>query len=132
MDASLRRLVRLRADDRCEYCHLPQFALPAALQIEHIVARQHRGGDEGENLALSSPYCNRYKGPNLSSLDPETGELTSLFNPRRDVWDDHFAFVGITLAGLTPIGGATMALLNMNDDDRLEIRSALFDSGEMR
>lgn len=93
MDASLRRLVRLRAGDCCEYCRLPQLALPASLQIEHIIAKQHRGTDESENLALSCPYCNRYKGPNLSSIDPETGELAPLFNPRRDVWDDHFSYL---------------------------------------
>lgn len=108
-DAALRRLVRQRAGDRCEYCHLPQFALPASLQTEHIVAKQHRGSDDLENLALACPYCNRLKGPNLSSIDPETGELTPLFHPRRDAWDNHFAFVGITLQGLTSIGRATLS-----------------------
>jgi hypothetical protein len=131
MDAALRRLVRQRAHDRCEYCHLPQFALPASLQVEHIVAKQHRGSDDPENLALSCPYCNRFKGPNLSSVDEETGDLVPLFHPRRDAWEEHFAFVDITIQGLTPRGRATVLLLEMNDDDRLEIRSALFDSGEM-
>jgi 5-methylcytosine-specific restriction endonuclease McrA len=131
MDAALRRLVRQRAGDCCEYCRLPQFALPASLQIEHIVARQHRGSDDPDNLALSCPYCNRFKGPNLSTIDQETGELVPLFHPRRDAWEDHFVFVGIAIQGLTATGRATVLLLEMNDDDRLEIRSALFDSGEI-
>ena len=63
---------------------------PADFHVEHIVARKHGGSDDENNLAWSCIFCNLYKGPNLASLDPDTGELTRLFNPRQDRWEDHF------------------------------------------
>jgi 5-methylcytosine-specific restriction endonuclease McrA len=88
MDERLRRFVRERAFDHCEYCGLPQTAEPFfAFHIEHIVARQHGGSDEPENnLALACYHCNARKGPNLSALDPESGTLTRLSHPRQDPW----------------------------------------------
>ena len=74
MDERLRQTVRERAGYRCEYCCLPQDAEPFfAYHVEHIVARQHGGGDDSGNLALACYHCNAHKGPNLSGLDPETG-----------------------------------------------------------
>jgi hypothetical protein len=46
-----------------------------------------------DNLALACWACNLKKGPNLTGLDPETEEIISLFNPRKDRWADHFAFI---------------------------------------
>jgi 5-methylcytosine-specific restriction endonuclease McrA len=80
MDAETKRFVRTRASQRCEYCGIHQRIYPdSAFHIEHIVARQHGGGDEPDNLALSCHLCNSKKGPNLSGLDPKTGVLTRLF-----------------------------------------------------
>ena len=59
--------------------------------------------------------CNAYKGPNLTAIDPVTNRVSGLFHPRRHSWQEHFAFVGPTIIGLTPIGRATVRLLNMND-----------------
>ncbi len=37
-----RQFVRERAGRRCEYCHIPDAALPAAsFHVEHILAKQH-------------------------------------------------------------------------------------------
>src|SRR4051794_826537 len=91
MDADLRIRVRNRAGDRCEYCGLNQDREPFyRFHIEHIIAKQHGGGDEFENLALSCFNCNVHKGTNLSSIDPLSGKIVSLFNPRSDRWPDHF------------------------------------------
>ena len=91
MDTSVRELVRRRAGDQCEYCRLPQAAAPFfTFHIEHIRARQHGGTDDASNLALSCPDCNAHKGPNLSSVDPQTDRVVPLFNPRLHSWDDHF------------------------------------------
>ena len=81
MDERLRQTVRERADYRCEYCCLPQSAEPFfAYHVEHIVARQHGGRDDSENLALACYHCNAHKGPNLMSqkqmLAPSIGVLT--------------------------------------------------------
>jgi hypothetical protein len=81
----------------------------AKFHIEHIRAKQHGGKDNPDNLALACPRCNRLKGPNLSSIDPDTDEVSLLFNPRAHLWDDHFAFVGIEVLGMTPLA---VALLN--------------------
>ncbi len=126
MDRATRRLVRQRAGDPCEYCRLPQDALPISpFHIEHIIARQHGGSDDAGNLALSCHHCNLHKGPNLTGIDPDSGEVARLFHPRLDVWSEHFEHRGVILAGLTPLGRATVRTLAMNDADAIEARSDL-------
>jgi hypothetical protein len=122
MDARLRQLVRQRADGRCEYCDLRQDQEPLAFHVEHILSRQHGGQDAKENLALACQHCNLHKGTNLSSLDPQTGELTRLFHPRLDDWNEHFARRGGEIIGLSAIGRTTASLLRMNEDGRLQLR----------
>ncbi len=123
MDAALREFVRSRAGHRCEYCGLAQSLSPFALfHIEHIVAKQHGGGDEAENLALACFHCNAHKGPNLSSIDPESNDVVTLFHPRRQVWSEHFEIVDARVFGTTPTGRATATLLQMNTAAREELR----------
>jgi hypothetical protein len=125
MDSSTRELVRRRAGNRCEYCGLHQDESPlATLHIEHVIPRKHGGTDNPDNLALACIDCNLRKGPNLAGLDPMTGELTELFHPRRHVWSDHFAWDGAFISGKTAIGRATSVVLDLNSDDRLELRMA--------
>jgi hypothetical protein len=132
MRAATRDFVRRRAGERCEYCHMPQEATPfISFHVEHIVARQHL--DEADvdpsGLAYACDRCNAFKGPNLSSIDPETGEKVDVFNPRAHVWSDHFALSNGMIAGLTPIGRATVRLLQMNDPRRVELRLQWLDEG---
>jgi hypothetical protein len=129
MDARLRQLVRERAGHRCEYCRVPQAVLRFALQIEHIVARQHLGGNAEDNLALACDRCNLHKGPNLSGIDPGSGELTRLFDPRRDVWNEHFELRGNEIVGLSPIGRATVGLLQFNTETRMRLRAVVIAAG---
>ncbi len=125
MDATTRELFRRRADNRCEYCLLPQAHSELTHHIEHIVAKQHGGGDEVENLALACHRCNLHKGTNLTGVNSLSGQLVSLFHPRRDRWSEHFLFRGVRIMGITPTGRATVCLLAMNDVRRLELRSEL-------
>jgi 5-methylcytosine-specific restriction endonuclease McrA len=104
MDAATSQFVRQRAGYRCEYCHLPQEFSGLRFHVEHIVARQHRGGDTTDNLALACPECNLHKGTNLNGVDPDTGKVTPLFHPRRDNWEDHFTLVDGCIGGETPVG----------------------------
>ena len=123
MDASTRELVRRRALDRCEYCHIPQDATPVIpFHVEHVIAKQHGGGNDPDQLALACDRCNAYKGPNIASVDPETGAVVPLYHPRHDAWDDHFAFHGGTIVGLTPTGRSTVRLLNMHARRRVDLR----------
>ena len=74
---------------------MPQEATPLIpFHVEHIVSRQHGGTDDPGGLALACDRCNAYKGPNLTSIDPDTGIVTALFNPRGEVWSDRFAVQG--------------------------------------
>jgi hypothetical protein len=130
MDAALRELVRRRAGDRCEYCHLPTVAVPVGqFHIEHVVARQHGGDDDLSNLAFACDRCNLHKGPNLSGIDPETRSVVPLFHPRLDAWDEHFRWERLEIVGLTPSGRATVRLLNMNSKRRLRLRAELKSPG---
>ncbi len=125
MDNATRRLVRQRADFACVYCRIPQAATPfIAFHIEHIIARQHLDEDKDDPgcLALACDRCNAFKGPNLASIDPATGETVRLFHPRFDEWRDHFESLSGTVRGLTPVGRASARLLNMNDQRRVELR----------
>lgn len=92
---------------------------------EHIVAKQHGGSEELDNLALACHRCNLHKGPNLTGVDPLTSRVVPLFIPRRDRRAGHFHFRGIRIAGITPVGQATVQVLAMNDARRLELRSQL-------
>lgn len=126
MRADTRHLVRQRAGNRCEYCGLSQLDAPFfAFHVEHIRARQHGGSDDLDNLALACPDCNAYKGPNLTAIDPASGECSRLFNPRIDRWDEHFSAQAPFVLGKTPIGRATAALLDMNEPERVQMRAEL-------
>ena len=131
--------VRRRAGDHCEYCRLPQLAFRRPFHIEHIVARQHGGSSRLENLALACWNCNLKKGPNLSGIDPTTGRVAALFNPRTDDWDGHFSSViralkplCVAIRGRTPVGRATVQVLGLNDEMRQLIRYELWVEGFYR
>jgi hypothetical protein len=123
------QLVWSRAAARCEYCLMPQEVDDLPLQIEHIIAHKHGGGDEASNLALACAACNNHKGPNIAGLDPVTGLLTPLFHPRNERWHDHFAWKGAELIGRTPVGRATVSVLAINLGYRLTLRQALAEEG---
>lgn len=128
IDPKVAQAVRLRAREVCEYCLSPQRIHRLKFQIEHIIAKQ-RGGDESlENLALSCGRCNRYKGTNIAGLDPTTGQLTRLFNPRIDDWSEHFHWEGPMAVGSTGIGRTTVIVLMMNHPDELAVRRELIAS----
>lgn len=118
-----RALVRQRAGEVCEYCHMRQTDEPfLRYHIEHIIAKQHGGSDDLDNLALSCHHCNLHKGPNLTAIDPETGRIVRLFDPRSQFWNEHFTIRGTMITGASECGRATVRLLQMNDASRVELR----------
>jgi hypothetical protein len=128
--------VRRRAGHHCEYCRVPQGSFRRLFHIEHIVARQHGGTTQLDNLALACWHCNLKKGPNLAGIDPDTGQTVPLFHPRRDRWADHFAVrigtrmpLGIEIQGLTAVGRATVQVLDLNDEMRQMLRYQLWLEG---
>jgi HNH endonuclease len=127
---ALRRLVIERAQEKCEYCLFPQFASLFSFEIEHVIAEKHDGETIEANLALACPACNRFKGADLGSIDAETGQLTPFFNPRSQIWQDHFSLDGAQIIPRTAEGRVTVRILQFNQSDRLAERSALIADGE--
>lgn len=126
IDAESRRIVRTRAEHRCEYCGLHQQDSPLApLQVEHVLPKKHGGGDELGNLALACIDCNLHKGTNIAGIDPETGNLTPLFNPRTDSLNKHFVWFGMQITGVTSVGRASVNVLALNSAERVEFRRRL-------
>lgn len=129
MDSASQIAVRDRARHRCEYCHFPEKFAEVPFHVDHVIARQHGGETKPDNLALACCFCNRYKGPNLSSVDPATRNIVPLYHPRTDVWSDHFAWKGALLEGLSPTGRATIAALRLNRGDAVAVRELLIREG---
>jgi hypothetical protein len=112
MDEALEELVRQRARHCGEYCRLPARYSSTPFQFDHVIAEQHGGRTVASNLAFACLACNNHEGPNLGGIDPRTGKRGWLFNPRRHKWSRHFRWNGPILEGRTPIGRATIAVLN--------------------
>jgi 5-methylcytosine-specific restriction endonuclease McrA len=129
MDAALERQVWRRARRRCEYCQMPQEYDDAPFEVDHIIALKHGGRTRPSNLCLSCFSCNSFKGPNIAGIDPRTRKLTPLFHPRRHAWARHFRWQGACLLGRTPVGRATIAVLNINDPLRVGLRQGLIEEG---
>ena len=127
---ALRKQVELRANFQCEYCLLRADDAFIAHQVDHIIAEQHGGQTEINNLALACIDCNRHKGANIASLDPESSQLTPLFNPRLDNWQTNFSLEGAYIVPLTAIGRATARLLKFNTSQRINTRQALIEIGQ--
>lgn len=122
---SVRRLVELRARGCCQYCLLQQADAGIPHQIDHVISRKHRGTGHPDNLALACYLCNRYKGSDIASIHPGTGELVRLFHPRQDRWAEHFRIAGSIIEPLTTMGVATSHLLRLNIPARVVERQAL-------
>ena len=127
--AALRTAVRERAGGCCEYCRMPEVGAFFSHEPDHIIATQHRGRTELANLAFACFQCNRLKGPNIASVDPETNRIVPLFHPRTDSWAAHFRVEKGRIIPLTPAARATAALLNFDDPDREEARRKLAQVG---
>ena len=129
MPAHLRGSLSERAGAKCEYCHMPEGFTTLRFQQDHVIARKHRGAKILDNLAWSCADGNAYKGSDLSGLDPETGKLERLFNPRTDRWQEHFDWNGAVLVAKTATGRVTVSLLQINREERLAVRRELMAAG---
>lgn len=108
--------VAARARHRCEYCRAPEVIFNFPFEVEHIVP-PNRGGDDAEDyLALACRSCNLFKSDAIDAIDPDSGEWTRLFNPRRDDWETHFRLdiEHGAIDGLTVVGRATVHYLHLN------------------
>ncbi len=126
---SIRNFVAKRAAFCCEYCLIHQDYLFLPFQIDHIASLKHGGGDEPENLAYTCPHCNQYKGTDLSTFLESYQDIVPLFNPRLQVWEEHFALDHGEILPKSRVGEATIKTLHLNDPERLIHRRLLMEDG---
>lgn len=128
---SLRQFVRDRAGNCCEYCRLPASGGTVPFHVDHITPLKHDGTDEESNLCLACFECNTHKSHDLTGIDPATEKITQLYHPRIQQWGEHFQIEpDMQIMGLTPEGRTTVRVLQINHEDRVEVRQMLAELGE--
>jgi DNA-directed RNA polymerase subunit RPC12/RpoP len=126
LSSKLEQKIRKDAKYRCGYCLSSQKLVMARLEIEHIIPLSKGGSNDESNLWLACPLCNSHKASKIEAIDPITEKTVPLFNPRKQIWSEHFQWSedGIKIIGKTPVGRATVSALHLSDDpDALEVRS---------
>ncbi len=126
---SLREFVKNRAGGICEYCLINIEDTYFGGEIDHIISLKHKGKTESENLAYSCQPCNRNKGSDLGSIAEKTGTLIRFFNPRIDLWSDHFILKQAKISPLTEIGEVTEQIFEFNETERIHERKGLIEIG---
>lgn len=124
ISAKLRDKIIEAAENRCGYCQNPQDLVPIPFQIEHILPKASGGTDDEENLWLACGVCNSFKHAKTHAIDPETNTKTPLFDPRRQIWHEHFEFrqSHSEISGKTPCGRATVIALKLNNVRAVKMR----------
>lgn len=102
---------------------------PGLLEIEHILPTAEGGTDDEENLWLACRLCNGYKGVQTKAIDPKTNEGISLFNPRKDIWNEHFKWNKEKIVGKTICGQLTVQALKLNNEIILPVRKRWISAG---
>lgn len=127
-----RRIVAERAVWCCEYCKSQEQFSPQPFTVDHFVPKSKGGSDDLENLALACQGCNGSKLDKTEALDPVTKTGVPLFNPRMQIWTEHFAWdeTFTQILGLTPIGRATVIALKLNRKHLVNLREFLIVFGE--
>lgn len=127
---SYRSIISERANYSCEYCRASESNTFYSFQVDHIISLKHGGETSLDNLAYACPICNRAKGSDLGTILIKGGPIVRFFNPRTDVWTDHFRIRedGLLLPNSSE-GEATIKILNMNHLDSLIERALLLSLG---
>ncbi len=114
--AELRRRVSAQARHRCGYCLSTEAIVGTPMELDHIIPEALGGETVEDNLWLSCSLCNGHKGDRIAAVDPASGDVVRLFDPRRQAWADHFRWTpeGDHVVGTTPSGRATVIGLNLN------------------
>ncbi|MGH2369400.1 MAG: HNH endonuclease [Chloroflexota bacterium] len=120
-----------QAGDRCGYCRSSQRIMGVRLILDHLTPLGRGGVDDEENLWPSCQPCNGFKQARTEVRDLVSGDVVPLFNPRRQQWNEHFAWVdgGRRIDGRTAIGRATVAALRLNREELVEARGFWIQAG---
>jgi hypothetical protein len=127
----IKERVRQRAKNRCEYCLSRQEYVLGRLQIDHIQPVAKGGTNNEDNLCLACELCNQYKWTQTEGLDPDSGKVVSLFNPRNQKWKEHFTWNphGAEIIGITDCGRATIEALRLNNNLAIIVRKNWVEAG---
>ena len=117
--AAMRKRLRAESNHQCAYCRSSEILTGMPLVVDHIKPRALGGKTSVANLCLACHRCNQYKGARSRAVDPFSGKTVMLFNPRQQSWHDHFKWnhEGTQILGLTPCGRATVAALQLNNEE---------------
>jgi len=127
---NLRAEIELRANGFCEYCRIAIEDTYFGGEVDHIISLKHRGQTVSENLALACQPCNRNKGSDLGSISETSNQLVRFFNPRIDVWHEHFRVnSNAEIEPLTEIGEVTVFIFGFNEPERVIERKGLIEIG---
>ena len=129
ISAELRQTIANRAKQLCEYCLIAEADTFYGCEVDHIISLKHGGSSELNNLAYACAFCNRAKGTDIGSIST-AGEFTRFFNPRTDVWSEHFRLEGATIRPLTAIGEVTARVLRLNESARIHERNEMIQFGK--
>lgn len=125
--ASIKKKVAERAKDLCDYCLLPESYSASTFELEHINPISNGGKTILPNLAWACSGCNKYKSHRTFVVDFETGETVLFFNPRKDKWNEHFAWSKdfLEIIPLTAKGRVTVKALRLNRKGLTNLRKIL-------
>ena len=130
INENLRAEVERRANEICEYCRIAIEDTYFGGEIDHIISLKHRGKTEAANLALACQPCNRNKGSDIGSIIKNSNNFIRFFNPRTDVWQEHFSVnADAEIEPLTEIGEVTALILGFNESKRIAERQGLIEIG---
>ena len=132
MNKNIRKALKTRAKQLCEYCFSPEYFSPDPFECDHIIPISKGGNDDLENFALACSGCNGLKHDSTHATDAATGQSVPLYNPRRHIWSEHFTWnKGFTLIiGISPTGRASVSKLKLNREGLINLRTALVKVGE--
>jgi HNH endonuclease len=132
ISTDLKSRVFNRANGICEYCFSQVKFSPNNFEIEHIIPVSLDGETIAENLALACPSCNSCKSNKIEAIDAVSDQTVRLFHPRQMLWNEHFTWSDDTILmfGTSPIGRATVALLQTNRSGVVNLRRILSERGE--
>ena len=131
MNKSLRKRIKERAMYLCEYCLSPERFCTAYYDGDHVTPYSMGGKEEFENLANACGGCNNNKSNVMQAIDPLSGQIVPLYNPRTDIWADHFCWndTYLLMRGISPIGRATIKKLKLNREEVVNLRTVLLAVG---
>lgn len=127
----LKNRIRQEARNRCGYCLTPQEIVSMLLEIEHLHPIAEGGTDTEENLWLACRNCNGFKHAKTYAVDPQNNSETAIFNPRKQVWNEHFEFSEnkTEISGKTACGRATVIALRLNLEQAVNARKVWVSAG---